>query len=603
MKFSIVPFFKFFDVLRKVIINLLFWGLVIVLVVAYIRNSYVPRVSEGSVLVVNPTGYIIEYTQSGTSDVFSSRENQKDTTLREIIAVLNEAAADENISSVFLDLRGFSGSGLSKLQEIAIAIKNVRDSGKKIIAFSDNYSQAKYYLACYAENIVVDPFGGMIFRGIGAFQNYYGRGFDKFGITFNAFRSGEYKSAVEPYISDRMSAQARETTVGYLDDLWDEYLSAIIVERNISKRDIEKYISDYAVILENNKGNSANAAKANNIVDTIATYDEAVILAGIGARVNWKDYYKAIKKKEKPAKERIAVVIASGPIVSESRRPGMIGASSYVTILESIKNDNKVAAVVFRIESGGGSVGASESIRRALQGVRDAGKPVIISMSSMAASGAYWISTASDFILCMPSTLTGSIGVFAMFPDISDFFERYPGITTDGYGTTKFSTFYRPDISLTEDMKKILTLSIENDYNTFLNFLSDSRDMQLSEARKVAGGRIWSGNAAVSKNLADSLGTLEDAIALAAQESEVSVYSVDYYEPKEDFRSSISRGFAKASAPSVPAQPASKAMDDFIANALSLFFKEGDRSDAALIFENLFYENQSLYIGPEYIFR
>ena len=590
MKLTLIPFFKFFDILRRIIINLIFWGIVIIIAAVCIKKSYVPPIPEGSVLFINPTGYIVEYTQPNTADILSKKDEQKDTTLREIIAVLNEAAIDSKISSVFLDLRKLNGSGLSKLQEIAIAIKNVRGAGKKVIAFSDTYSQSKYYLACYAENIVIDPLGEMMFKGIGNFQNYYGKALKKFGIKVNVFKAGEYKSAVEPFTSDKMSAPAREASSEYLNDIWTQYLAAVTRERNITKRDLDRYISGYAAILEKNRGNSAKVAKSYNIVDTIAVYGEALNLAGTGNRLNWKDYYKVIKKREREANDRIAVVVASGPIVSGKYPPGTIGDLSYLPILESIKNEEKIAAVVLRIDSGGGSVIASESIRRALQEIKKEGKPVIVSMSSVAASGAYWIATASDSILCMPSTLTGSIGVFGMLPDISDFLAKYPGVTTDGYGTTAFSSFYRPDISLSEDMKKILTLSVENDYSTFLNLVSASRDIQLSETRKIAGGRIWGGSAAVSNRLADNTGTLEDAIALAAEKSKVSEYSVDYYEPKEDFRSAISRELR-----------GSARLYDFIIGALPFFPGKTDNAD--IIFENLFDGSQVIYMGPEYIFR
>jgi protease-4 len=589
----IVPVFKFFDILRKVILNMLFWGIVAAIIIVCINRTTVPRVAEGSILVVNPTGYIIEYTPSATADIFSGTETRKDTTLRELVAVLNEAAIDDRISSVFLDLRRLDGSALSKLQEVALSIKKVRESGKKVVAFSNTYSQAKYYLASCADDIVIDPLGEVMFRGIGGFQNYYGKGLKKFGIKINAFQAGDYKSGVEPYISDKMSTHAKEASIEYLEELWKQYLFTVTKERNISKRDIDRYIAGYAEILERNRGNSARAAKSFNVVDTIAVYREALELAGTGPQVNWKDYYKVVKKKEKPAASRIAVIVASGNIVPGKHPVGTIGESSYLPIFESIKNDPKVAAVVLRIDSGGGSVGASESLRRALQDVKNEGKPVIVSMSSVAASGAYWISTASDFIICMPSTLTGSIGVFGLFPDISEFLAKYPGITTDGYGTTKFTSFYRPDISLTEDMKKILTLSVENDYTTFLNFVSTSRDIQFSETRKIANGRVWDGNTAVANKLADKLGTLESAIALAAEKAEILEYSVDYYEPKEDFRTAISRGLV------------GMAVTDktTISEKLFGFLGLGKSDNSDMIFESLFDGNQAVYLGPEYIFR
>ncbi|MCL2294455.1 MAG: signal peptide peptidase SppA [Spirochaetes bacterium] len=606
MKSGIFSFFKVIDILRRVIINLLFWGALIVIIAVCINMAQVPRVAEGSVLVVNPSGFIIEHTVSEAAGIFSGGDRRRDTTLRKIVAVLNEAATDDRIASVFLDLRRLDGAGLSKLQEIGAAIKRVREAGKPVVAFSDTYTQSRYYLAAHAETVVIDPFGITMFRGMGSYQNYFGRGLDRFGIKINVFRAGEYKTAVEPWISDRMSAPARRATAAFLDDLWAQYLGGIVGARNISKADLNKYISDYARILAQHRGNSAKAAKAHGIVDIIATYNEAIALLGEGSRINWQDYYRAVQRRQRPERDRIAVVVASGTIVSGTQPPGAIGASSYVSILRNLRDDDRTAAVVLRINSGGGSVAASESIRRALQEVRDAGKPVVVSMSSIAASGAYWIATASDAILCMPSTLTGSIGVFGMFPDISEFLERYPGITTDGHGTTAFSSFLRPDVSLTEDMKKILTLSIENTYNTFLDIISDSREIELGDLRRAADGRIWSGNAAVSKRLTDGTGTLEDAIALAAEKAGILVFSVDYHEPEDSFRSAIVRGLRGMVASDRGAFGALGArLHSFMADALlaPVFSMRPDNLNAALIFENIFNEIQALYIGPEYIVR
>ena len=595
-----VSVFKFFDILRRIILNLIFWGIVLAIGAVLIKNSIVSSVVPAeSTLILSPTGFIVEHTPSNAADFISGSDTRKDTALREVIAVLNAAATDSNISSVFLDLRRFEGSSLSKLQEIAIAIKRVRDVGKPVIAFSDTYSQGRYYLASHAENIVVDPLGGMMFRGVGSFQNYYGQGLSKLGIKVDVFRAGEYKSAVEPYIYDRMSDAARRASAEYLEDLWDQYLAVIIEERHMTRADIDKYISNYAAILEKHKGDAAVAAKENNLVDIIAVYRDAIALAGSEKYIDWKDYYKIIKRKEKPAGDKVAVVIASGTIVPGRQPPGTIGASTYAAILEEIKNDTRVVAVVLRIDSGGGGVGASETIRRGLQDIRDEGKPVIVSMSSMAASGAYWISTASDSIFSMPATLTGSIGVFGMFPDISEFLEKYPGITTDGYGTTKFSGFLRPDMGLTEDMKMVLTMNIENYYNMFLNFISSSRNIPLTEIGNIADGRVWSGNAAMSRKLVDTIGTLEDAIDRAALQSGVADYSIHYYEPKENLRTVISRGLIGMAASGK--KTIGERFYDLIFDTLPSSSER--KSNLDMIFGNIFNESQALYLGPEYIFR
>jgi len=552
-------FFRFFDILRKLFLNLLFWGLVIAAAVLYFRSSYSPEISDNSVLVIRPAGIIVEHTSSGARQLMSDvSEEDQDTPLRMILSVLEEASEDIKISSVFLDLRFFRGSGLSKLQEAGYALDKVKAAGKTVIAFSDNYSQGSYYLASRADTIVMDPLGELMFTGLGDFRNYFGKGFKKYGIGVNVFKTGDYKNAVEPYTSEGMSFFAREAVTDFLGDLWAGYLADVTEGRKIKKRDLEKYITDYAAVLGKHKGDSAEAARAGKLVDEIAVYEDARKMAGEGDDVDWQDYYKLSGRKEKSAGSRIAVVIASGTIMSGTLPSGVIGSSSYSKILEKIRDDERIKAVVLRIDSGGGGVAASEQIRRSLQKVRESGKSVVVSMSSTAASGAYWIATASDAILCMPATLTGSIGVFAMMPDLSVFLEKYPGITTDGYGTTEYVNFYRPEISMTDDMKKVMQLRIENDYSLFLSLVSESRKITEKEARKYAGGRVWSGTDAVKNNLADKTGTLSDAVMLAWEKYREAAgitestdddtsdeFTVEYFEPEEDWRLSLFREFSQ----------------------------------------------------------
>ena len=552
VKKGIGSFFRIFDMLRKIIINLVFWGIVAAAVVFYAKNNYLPDPEPGSVLLVRPAGILTEHSAS-SAPFLAGVSDQPYTAFRKLSLALNEAASDDNITSVLFDLRAFGGSGLSKLQEISASVKKVREAGKKVIVFCDYYTQGRYYLAAHADTVIIDPLGELMFTGLGDYRNYYAKGLEKFGIGVNIFRTGNYKTAVEPYMLEGMSSYARDSSERYLGKLWEQYLSAIASERKIEKKALESYIKNYPAILGQHGGSSAEAAVKNRLADMTGVYDDALRLAGSGGVIGWERYCKTVERREKKSGARIAVVIASGTIVPGRFPSGMIGASSYRDIFEKIRKDDNIKAVVLRIDSGGGGVGPSEEIRREAAKVRESGKPIVVSMSSVAASGAYWISSESDAILCMPSTLTGSIGVYAMFPDFSEFLEKYPGITSDGYGTTEYSHFFRPDISMTENMKKIMKLRVENDYSKFISFVAASRGMSAAEAEKLAGGRVWSGSEAVKNNLADREGSLEDAIALAAELAAAAAgesggdesYSVTYFEPDSDWQHTLSQRLSR----------------------------------------------------------
>lgn len=576
MKFRFFSIFKMFDTMRKLVLNLLFWGLIIGAIAFYVVENRVPEIDDNTTLVVNPKGVLTEL--SSDSEYFSSYYMDDETTVSSLITSLEAAAEDPAISSVFLDLRGLLGGGMSQFQEIGLSLMKIREAGKTITAFSDYYTQGRYYLASYADKIILDPIGELFFTGIGDYGSYFGTGLEKFGIKANVFKAGDYKSAVEPFTASEMSQYAKEASADYLGDLWESYISDIAKARGINKKKIEDYVLNFADILALAKGNSAIAAKTNGFVDKLAIYEFAIAesindnkLIMINTEedteeesidnensinikdeshfeqvtINWKDYYKTISHREKASKGHIAVVVAEGTIADGDLPPGMIGSENYCKILNALRIDDEVKGVVLRIDSGGGGVVASEKIRRCLQGIRDEGKPVIISMGSVAASGAYWISTASDAIFCMPTTITGSIGVFSVLFDISEFLEKYPGVTVDGYGTSEFSTAYRPDIPMTENMKKVMQLSVDDIYNQFIKAVSLGRNLTIAETKRLAGGRVWSGTAALAgEKLADYDGGLIDAIAFAAEKSSLEEYSVVYYGATEDLISSLAKGIS-----------------------------------------------------------
>ena len=311
MKSGIFSFFRIFDVLRKIIINLLFWGLIAAAVVFYVKNNYIPEIEDGTTLVIRPQGMVVDYFPSGAGSFLSDlSEDETFIPLRKILTVLDEAASDEKISSVFIDLRYFGGGGLSKLQEIASAVKKVKEAGKTVIAFSDKYTQGSYYIASHAGKVVIDPLGELMFTGLDSFTNYYGKGMEKFRIRVNVFKTGDYKSAVEPFTSEGMSRFSREASSKYLNALWGEYLSGIAKERNKTVKQLENYASGYASILSRHSSSSASAAKENGLVDEISVYNDAEKLAGEGPSIDWEKYYKLAENREVPGEKTIAVVTA-----------------------------------------------------------------------------------------------------------------------------------------------------------------------------------------------------------------------------------------------------------------------------------------------------
>jgi protease-4 len=518
-----------YRVFRSVILNLLFLFLVLI-IVASLGGQPPLQVPAGAALVLNPDGFIVEQ-QSFTNldriiNEASGAAGTGEVLLQDLLDVIDHAAQDARISALVLDTDNLTGGGLSHLQDIGTALQAFRATGKRIYAVGDNYTQAQYYLASQADEIMLNSYGAVGLEGLSAWQNYFGEALVKLGVNIHVFRVGEYKAAVEPFERNDMSPEARANYSQLLADLWQAYLTAVSTSRALPDGLIEDLINNQDQYLAMHAGDSAQMALQNNLVDRVETRADshAYLTSVIGERngtfpaVNWQPYLRLQQRQRLsvPGAGTIGLIVASGTIVDGSVRRGAIGGDSLATLIRQATEDDAIEALVLRIDSGGGSAFASEVIRAELAAFRATGRPVVASMGSVAASGGYWIATPADQIWASPATITGSIGIFGIYPTFETTFEKL-GIGTDGVGTTELAGFATVGRELSPLAERSLQLTVEHGYSRFLNLVAASRNMSVAAVDAVAQGQIWSGETALGLGLVDRLGSLEDAVQATAE--------------------------------------------------------------------------------------
>jgi protease-4 len=549
--------FRGIDGLRRFLINVLFFGLLAGLLIASLGRG--PKVPDGAALVLNPRGTIVEQLarvdpverflarNTGTGAVTS------ETLLKDLVDALRLAKDDKRIKAVYLDTNDMAGAGFTKLRDLRAALADFRKSGKKVIAYGDDYMQSQYYLAAQADEVYLHPEGMWLIQGFGGHYNFYKEGLDRFGIEMHVFRVGEYKSAVEPYLRDDMSKEAREMSLDTYGDLWRGWLADVGEARKIAPDAITAMIEGLPDRLRAANGDLAKLAEREHLVDTLAPRDEVMkrLIALVGEdkqqhsfkQVGFATYLKAKGGDRSGARGRgqaVAVVVAKGVILDGTQPAGTIGGDSTARLLRRAREDESVRAVVLRVDSPGGSAFASEVIRRECELVRKAGKPLVVSMGSVAASGGYWISTASDEIWAAPETITGSIGIFGVFPSIHKPLAKYFGIHTDGAGTTRFSDVLRPDRPLDPGVADVIRQAIDDGYEDFLKSVGEARKLTRAQVDEVARGRIWSGEDAKGLGLVDQLGGLQSAIESAAARAKLAKgYRVWYVAKEKSFREQV----------------------------------------------------------------
>ena len=540
------------DGLRKVL-HLIVLLVLFILVGAALSPS-IPIIPSKAALVLAPQGALVEQLsgdpfERAVAEAYG--QGRPETLLRDLVDVVDAAAKDKRIELMVLDVSSMSGGGIAKMEELAQAIQRFRAAGKKVYAFSENYDQAQYYLAAQADEIYLDPHGLVLIEGFGYYRTFLKGVIDKLSVDVNVFKAGKFKSFTDQFSRSDMSEQEEQETMAWLNALWGLYQSGVTKARGLDAGAIAAYSGEYAEIAKAHRGDLATAALERNLVTELKSRREfeEQIKALVGEDeddhsfkgvMHW-DYHAATHTSEalKIEGDHIGVVVAAGEILDGPQPPGSIGSDSTVRLLRDALYDDKVKAVVLRIDSPGGSMLASEVIRREIDALRKAGKPVIASMSSTAASGGYYIAMDADEIWASPATLTGSIGVFAVFPTIERTLEKF-GITIDGVGTTPYAGSLRLDRTLNDGAKTILQSSIDHAYSVFVNNVATAREKSFDDIDAVAQGRVWAGVDAAQNGLVDKLGSYKDALDAAAERAGLGKdYKIHYIEPPMGWRQAI----------------------------------------------------------------
>ncbi|EBH9142357.1 signal peptide peptidase SppA, partial [Salmonella enterica subsp. enterica serovar Cerro] len=465
----------------------------------------------------------------------ASSDRLQENSLFDIVNAIRQAKDDRNITGIVLDLKNFTGADQPSMRYIGKALREFRDSGKPVFAAGENYSQGQYYLASFANKIWLSPQGQVDLHGFATNGLYYKTLLDKLKVSTHVFRVGTYKSAVEPFIRDDMSPAAREADSRWIGELWQNYLHTVSANRQISPQQL--FPGAQAIIdgLTSVGGDTAKYALDHKLVDALAS--SADVEKALTKQFGWsktENNYRAISYYDYSLKTpadtggTIAVIFANGAIMDGEETPGNVGGDTTASQIRDARLDPKVKAIVLRVNSPGGSVNASEVIRAELAAARAAGKPVVVSMGGMAASGGYWISTPANYIVASPSTLTGSIGIFGVINTVENSLSSI-GVHSDGVSTSPLA-----DISMTKalspEVQQMMQLSIEYGYKRFITLVADARKRTPEQIDKIAQGHVWTGEDAKANGLVDSLGDFDDAVAKAAELAKLKQWHLDYYQ-------------------------------------------------------------------------
>ncbi|MDR9890043.1 signal peptide peptidase SppA [Pseudenterobacter timonensis] len=534
---------------RNLVMNLFFILLVLVCAGIWMHvsdNSQTQHTTRGA-LLLDITGVIVDKPSTsnrlgalGRQLLGATSDRLQENSLFDIVDAIRQAKEDRNITGIVLDLKNFTGADQPSMQYIGKALREFRDSGKPVIAVGDSYTQGQYYLASFANKIWLSPYGTVDLHGFATNGLYYKSLLDKLKVTTHVFRVGTYKSAVEPFIRDDMSPAAREADSRWIGELWQNYLKTVSTNRQITPEQAFPGAQAMLSDLQKAGGDTAKYALEHKLVDALGS--SAEVEKALTKQFGWskadKNYsaislYDYTPKKPSDAGASIAVVFANGAIMDGEETPGNVGGDTTAAQIRDARLDPKVKAIVLRVNSPGGSVSASEVIRAELAAARAAGKPVVVSMGGMAASGGYWISTPANYIVANPSTLTGSIGIFGVINTVENSLDAV-GVHTDGVSTSPLA-----DVSVTKslppEVAQMMQLSIENGYKRFITLVAQSRKSTPDQVDKIAQGHVWTGQDAKSNGLVDSLGDFDDAVAKAAELAKLKKWHVEYYQDEPTF--------------------------------------------------------------------
>ncbi|MBO4329415.1 MAG: signal peptide peptidase SppA [Rhodocyclaceae bacterium] len=510
------------NALLVLVLLLLFGGYAL-----FANKPAAPPPPEGAALFIRPQGAITEQLERASSFdlLMDAQGSMPGAALHEYIEAIDVAAGDSRITGLVLETGDIAGASLGRLAELRAAIERFRAAGKPVYAWGERFTQGQYFLASAADRVHVSPDGAVLLAGLARYQNYFKSALDKIGVKVHVFRVGAYKSFGEPFTRDDMSEEDRQSTLDLLTGLWGQMRQTVEKSRKLTPEALADYVQRYPDHLARTRGDAAQAALDAGLVDELLTRDQwqAQLRARFGADADDPDSFRKVTParylahagKENASAPVIAVLTVQGTIIDGETQAGTTGGDTLAAQIRKARNDARVRALVLRIDSPGGSAFASELIRRELQLTRNAGKPVIASMSGTAASGGYWVASGADEIWALPSTLTGSIGIFALLPELVDT-ANHLGIHTDGVGTAPLAGLPDPLRPLPPDAQRSAQLMLEHGYRRFLDVVAEARKMSPREVDQVGQGRVWTGEAAHKLGLVDQLGTLPQAIAAAA---------------------------------------------------------------------------------------
>jgi protease IV len=539
--------------IRKVL-HLALLLLIFGFVLAALHTS-IPIVPRSAALVIAPQGQLVEQISGdAVRRAFGEASGgpAPETLLRDVTEAIAAAKTDARIKLIVLDLDELEPSGLSKLQEISAALRDFRASGKRVIAAGDSFSQSQYYLAAQAGEVYLDPMGEVSVTGFSYYRMYYKDAIEKLSVDLNVFRAGTFKSYTDQFSRNDMAPSEREETSVWLESLWNAYTQDVTRARSLPPGALKDYIAEQPSSLQAVGGDMAKMALQRGLVTALKSRrqvaDDLKGLVGEDEEnhsfnsVDMSQYLSAVRSKrvlKSKSDAKVGIVVASGEIFDGRQLPGAIGGESTSNLLREARYDNAVKAVVLRVDSPGGSEFASEIILREVQALRKAGKPVVVSMSTYAASGGYYIAAAANQIFASPTTITGSIGVFSYIPTFQRTLEKL-GIKVDGIGTTPLAGDLRIDRALGPATKQLLQASVDHAYAQFVRRVADGRKKSFEDIDKIAQGRVWAGLDAQRVGLVDHLGGLKDATDAAAKLAELGAnYDVDYIEPDLSLREEL----------------------------------------------------------------
>ncbi|MDT8429750.1 MAG: signal peptide peptidase SppA [Pseudomonadales bacterium] len=512
---------RFIDALRTLLGRLIFLFILVVIALVLFAGPAVVRVPQGATLVLAPKGTIVEQRAvANPLPMLLGVNALASTVLQDIVDVLAAAAADERVETLVLELDELTAISPVHIETIGAALERFKASGKPVLAYGSAFTQAQYALASHADTIAMHPMGNLLLSGYGGNQLFFAGLMERLKVTIHVFRAGTHKAAAEQFSRSDLSPEARENNQQLVDEFWAQYLQRVADNRGLGIEQLRAYSDNFATLLRAADNSMSQLALRQGLVDSLDSKQAFYLDMGQEGRprIELNRYLQAVRSADstETAEARVGLIVAQGTIALGEQQPGLIGADSLVSLIRQARRDEAIKALVLRLDTPGGVALASEFIREELQRVRDAGKPVVVSMGSTAASGGYWIATAADQVWASASTVTGSIGVIGMVPSFENTLAEI-GISTDGVGTTPLSRGGDLLSGLSPEMADILQANVDDGYSRFLQLVADSRGMSIEQVDALAQGKVWSGARALELGLVDTLGELDQAVAAAAE--------------------------------------------------------------------------------------